>query len=276
MYKEEGEKTILSFSFINKTDTDIEVTNGGKDIEYGKANLAGLRYHKQLYSPNILDATLEFSNQNAREKMLAVSQLLSGLNASLDVIDITEEEGPKGYVYSQSESGISICKGYVVGEVQPNFSVAAAKKMFVELKIYSPDKALDDFEFSKAYTGESLGSNILAKGVKAIMPDAPVKTDTSGMRVLKIAGSEESDLVQPYLVQYNETFHNFLSRIANRCGEFLYYEGDALSRGGSAQERLYPVRLRQDILQRLRRRQSEGCRFQLQLYERQKLQSALE
>lgn len=37
-------------------------------------------------------------------------------------------------------------------------------------------------------------------------------------------GSETKEFIQPYLVQYNESFFDFLVRISNRCGEFLYYE----------------------------------------------------
>ena len=32
------------------------------------------------------------------------------------------------------------------------------------------------------------------------------------------------EFIQPYLVQYNESFLDFLVRVTNRCGEFFYYE----------------------------------------------------
>lgn len=34
----------------------------------------------------------------------------------------------------------------------------------------------------------------------------------------------DKEFIQPYLVQYNESFFDFLVRVSNRCGEFLYYE----------------------------------------------------
>lgn len=34
----------------------------------------------------------------------------------------------------------------------------------------------------------------------------------------------DKEFIQPYLVQYNESFLDFLVRVSNRCGEFLYYE----------------------------------------------------
>ena len=36
--------------------------------------------------------------------------------------------------------------------------------------------------------------------------------------------SETKEFIQPYLVQYNDSFFDFLVRVSNRCGEFLYYE----------------------------------------------------
>lgn len=36
--------------------------------------------------------------------------------------------------------------------------------------------------------------------------------------------SETKEFIQPYLVQYDESFFDFLVRVSNRCGEFLYYE----------------------------------------------------
>ena len=39
------------------------------------------------------------------------------------------------------------------------------------------------------------------------------------------------EFVQPYLMQYNESFYDFLARTSNRCGEFLYYEDGKLYLG---------------------------------------------
>ena len=39
------------------------------------------------------------------------------------------------------------------------------------------------------------------------------------------------EIRQPYLVQYNESFYDFLARSAIRCGEMLYFEGGSLNLG---------------------------------------------
>ena len=37
--------------------------------------------------------------------------------------------------------------------------------------------------------------------------------------------------IQPYLVQYNESFYDFMVRTANRCGEFFFWDDNALRLG---------------------------------------------
>lgn len=42
------------------------------------------------------------------------------------------------------------------------------------------------------------------------------------------------EFIQPYLVQYNESFLDFLVRVTNRCGEFFFYEGGKIHIGWKA------------------------------------------
>lgn len=57
---------------------------------------------------------------------------------------------------------------------------------------------------------------VVKKGQFIIIPKAKYLTYKMG--------SETKEFIQPYLVQYNESFFDFLVRVSNRCGEFLYHE----------------------------------------------------
>lgn len=57
---------------------------------------------------------------------------------------------------------------------------------------------------------------VVKKGQFIIIPKAKYLTYKMG--------SETKEFIQPYLVQYDESFFDFLVRVSNRCGEFLYYE----------------------------------------------------
>ena len=67
-------------------------------------------------------------------------------------------------------------------------------------------------------------------------------TTTDGIEINKISGSgkEKADLkilkerIQPYLVQYNESFYDFMVRTCNRCGEFFFWDNGALRVGRTA------------------------------------------
>ena len=50
---------------------------------------------------------------------------------------------------------------------------------------------------------------------------------------------ERDELRIPYIVQYNETFYQFLVRAANRFGEFLYFEDGKLHLGMQPSEGNY-------------------------------------
>lgn len=49
------------------------------------------------------------------------------------------------------------------------------------------------------------------------------------------------EFIQPYLVQYNESFFDFLVRVSNRCGEFLYYEDGYFNIGWKNTEVKTPI-----------------------------------
>ena len=73
-----------------------------------------------------------------------------------------------------------------------------------------------------------------AEKEKARKPEVPVACTTDNMQILKYDTGKEH--IFPYLVQYNESFYDFLARTTNRWGEFMYYENDKLNIGydGSA------------------------------------------
>ena len=84
--------------------------------------------------------------------------------------------------------------------------------------------------------------------------DGPLdKTDTE-LKDIKIEGNSIFNItpqllhyhngiefIQPYLVQYNESFFDFLVRVSNRCGEFLYYEDGYFNIGWKNTEVKIPI-----------------------------------
>ena len=66
-------------------------------------------------------------------------------------------------------------------------------------------------------------------------PEIPMTYTAANMRMLKYKrGNNYHEHIFPYLVQYNESFYDFLARTTNRWGEFMFFENDQLNFGYDA------------------------------------------
>ena len=135
--------------------------------------------------------------------------------------------------------GKSIADGYRVVNIQPRRRLNnSSLQTTLTIYMYSPDKYLDMQKYSKCYTGKRLGKDVL-KGILGELETGPykIKIPLDCLHQQNMLSKEDNDLkdkdekregIHPYLVQYNETPYHFLTRSANRCGEFLFYEDGKL------------------------------------------------
>lgn len=222
-YTEKKKPKDFSAKFNNHINTKLVYTkeDDTKATSFGEMNLSSLSYLKQLYSPNCIKVSIECSD-DLGESMQELAKLFKEARAKLDVVKFTETVDGQGVKRkSVDDTGAKkIADEYEVYESSPKYD-GKQKKMYIDLVMYSPDKVLDTFEYSKAYTNKRLGQDIFKSEADSIS-SKKLRLECSNMQVLRLKTGEEFS--QPYLVQYNETFYSFLSRVANRCGEFLYYD----------------------------------------------------
>lgn len=204
-------------------------------VDFGKLNLFSLKYHKQLYEPSCIRATLECSSESRNAVLPALANLFTEARAKLEVVNFKETvdatTGNTSIDIDTTVEARQIADGYEVYKSSPRYDTAQ-KKLYLDLVIYSPDKVLDSFEYSRAYTNKRLGIDIFKNESKTLSPS--LSTECKNMQILRLpfTGTDQTkntdengdEFLQPYLVQYNESFYSFLSRVANRCGEFLYYD----------------------------------------------------
>lgn len=107
-----------------------------------------------------------------------------------------------------------------------------------ELYIFSLDKKLQLDKFCKAYMGQKLGAELLPGMLDngGALANLGIELNKAQLQVLSYEKQEAEDKItdefrQPYLVQYNETFYDFLIRTAHRCGELVYFTGGKLVLG---------------------------------------------
>ena len=206
--------------------------------------LGGVKVNRKIYQPVEIEAELDIILKDVDHSSTKptkvpsfdnVSALLLRRQVRVDLLQVGWSS--KESLSLEDEKVYNIARNCYVYELNPQLKRDAnGKKMYVKLNIFSMDKLLTLNKYSKAYVARKLGEGILQPEVLqfgTLSGDAPlVQTDVSGLRNLKYKDHNgEHEFIQPYLVQYNETFYEFLVRTSNRCGEFLYFEDGTLTLG---------------------------------------------
>ena len=178
-----------------------------------------VEFRKQMYSPNSIEAYLlikPLDTSTVKYKAFPSKSQLNTLFANRLV----------KLACDNSE----VCNDYYVHEIIPR---KYADQMYVTLKIFSPDKVMTLKKYCRTWTAKRLGSEILAGEIgnfsitRGGTPKS-LESNTDNMKHIKSDGKEH---IFPYLVQYNESFYDFLARTSNRWGEFLFYEEGKLQIG---------------------------------------------
>ena len=216
-----------------------------KEISDGSHNyyllLLGVKVNRKIYQPteieaelDIMQATIGSSNQqeNTAPQFNDVRNLLLQRQVKLEILEVDRTSGVQVY-----KNSYTIAKNCYVYEMTPQLKCDGnGTKMYVKLCIFSMDKLMTLNKYSKAYVARKLGSEILqSESLKfgTIKDRVPlIDTDIESLKHLKYSEGDNSyEFIQPYLVQYNESFYDFMVRTANRCGEFLYFEEGRLVLG---------------------------------------------
>lgn len=198
-----------------------------KDSYSVVALLKSLSYHKKIFQPVEIRATLSLTwTGTAQPSHSFLTKVFLNQRAELKVYD------------KAANLDKIIAKNCFVFQMNPRYkTVSNSSSMDLELCIFSLDKLLTLDKYSKAYTGKRLGKDIFTQELTGFSVNGMTITGwTDNMQFLKLSNGE---MRIPYAVQYNETFYDFLRRIAMRYGEFLYFENGKLRLGLNTSEDNY-------------------------------------
>lgn len=219
---------------IVKEDTSGIFLEGdnGKINNYG-FHILKIGFTKQIYEPTAISVDIEVYPSEEGNEDSAWSPIMR---------DTLEEVFKDKRVSLQSMADDNtndkekklIGSYYYVSEIKPHYK---KDSMYFTLIIYSPDKLMTKNQDSKTFVAKKLCAGILAEELKNYtLPwdkSQSIKWKNN-MKILAYKGGEEGKMTEhifPYLVQYNESFHDMLIRTANRWGEFLYFEDGCLNVG---------------------------------------------
>ena len=213
-----------------QNDTELYVNHGGV---WMWLSLYGVTFERKIYEPGHIQAEI-------------MIRTVSSLTVS-NVFDMLDSRKA-----SLSVDGVDVAQNYYIHEISPQFESKSVKKdgqttteyyVYVKLDIYSPDKLMTLNKYSRAYLGHRLIGDLVtlmkddfARPGKELSIDLKPLEDSQLQQLGYKENNVMKELIQPYLVQYNESFHDFLVRVANRCGEIFYFENGSLCFGLSDKE----------------------------------------
>lgn len=227
----------------------LVLTNGsnvsvGFDSRAYTLSLYGLSHVRKMYEPGRIQAEVLVTVTVSKSELMTVATIRNMFlkrGVTLKVLD-----GSKSY---------TVAEKYYIHSITPRFTSTTSGdnlvyQIYTKLDIYSPDKRFTLNKFSCAYVGKRLQADIIGKAldnysVAYTYPDekatdvqsTPLKITLATDRKLIHLGYTDTtssalvELYHPYLVQYNESFYDFIKRVANRCGEALYFENGTLCCG---------------------------------------------
>ena len=136
-------------------------------------------------------------------------------------------ENFRGKLITLSNNNIILAKDYYVFNIKQ-------KKEKVILKAYSVDYFLTIDKFCQAFTAKTLVDGIIKPSLQKSQSShfAKYRTILTGLENGYIGNNIVNNVknfqgtVIPYAVQYNESLYDFMVRICNRDGEFLFFDDE--------------------------------------------------
>ncbi len=190
----------------------------GSVQDLGTATLISLNIKKEMYMPAHIEAVLQIKLAQA-VTITAMTQ--DGVNGSK-----INYKAMLGRFVDLSDGTKTIAKDYIIFDYMPEYKPSDnGTALYLKLNIYSPEKVLSYQKYNKCYVAKKLGADVF-KGIAAKYSKEIKKISIDNLQhiMTKDAEGKDTEFIQPYLVQYEETALDFLTRSANRCGEFMYYE----------------------------------------------------
>ena len=197
--------------------------------------VSSVKYDKRIFKPGELVVELTCTC-NKEDTKLTINNVTSALKSAL--YDSTNKKRSTIYFlgYTGDDNGtdkdalIDVCSKYYVHDFTVTSNNGSIK---VVLNCYSPDKLLTLDKYSKVYCGDTFNS-MLFNHMKNQPTDLELNYDVKNITNARTYGEADdkiSEIRFPFLVQYNESYYDFLRRIAVRCGEYLFHEDGKLTLG---------------------------------------------
>ena len=220
-----------------KTNPEIVLVKDSKTQEFSIGDnkyevvLKNLSFMKKMYEPGFVSADIQFKLSGST-KWKAVSK--HDLDTTFKSVEVElaygKAEKDKDGKWAFSDKA-TICSNYYIYQINARYM---SDSLFATMMIYSVDKQLTVEEGCYSYVSKRLCRDII-EGRKNDFALPYKLTDHvdynyNHLKVINMDAAHK-EAIFPYLVQYNESYYDFLVRTCNRWGEFLYFEDGKLTIG---------------------------------------------
>ena len=250
IYKSEDNSKILTLTYDSvpkgdqvNDDTFNQVKINGESFP---CKLLELQFIKNIYQPGFVFFKFQVNCADTGSGKLKITDLFTLFQDTY--LNLEGEKGEEEQEGEEEKKGggdtQSVAEKYHLFEIRPEIKVSSTSTMNVTIFAYSPDKFLTLDKYCKAFTGKKLFQEIVCNTVNwpTRLPQEIkdgskinlnlIQSDLQHIAVPKKTSEEKvKEYIQPYLVQYNESFFDFLVRVMNRCGEFFFFENGAFHFG---------------------------------------------
>lgn len=234
-----GEKSVKYGCSAEDKKVCLCVGNGSPWLlKYGSLELrltvSSVKYDKRIFKPGEL--VVELTCVSNEDSLFMNKGIVSALKSVL-YDSVTNNRSAIYFLgYTGEDTGtdkedlIDVCSNYYVHDFTVTSNSNPTK---VVLNCYSRDNLLTLDKYSKVYCGDTFNGklfNTMEYQPQGLFLSYDVKNLVNA-RTYCENNDKISEIRFPFLVQYNESFYDFLRRIAVRCGEYLYHDEGKLTLG---------------------------------------------
>lgn len=213
--------------------------------------LNSIEYDKKVYEPGKIVFRLSCTKGDEYWSELPKVLKTAFLDKKVCMYTVTSDSTTLKMAHNYYIHAITFHKGLEKGIGANGYELVDKTVCYVEVTCYSPDYKLKLKKFSKAWSKIKL-SDIFKSNIKdpaiSDLWSKTVQPTVKSLSYLNYKGKDPNDknkeitqeLLHPYLVQYNESFYDFLVRVTSRSGEFMFYEKQESEQDGYLQLGLLP------------------------------------
>jgi hypothetical protein len=193
-----------------------------KNISY-KINIQDIKFTKKIYSPNTIIAELQIA-QGSTEAGEVSGENLFLSRKLLETIFLDRQVE----LYCNGNQENMVGSDFYVHKISPRYTKTY---LYVTMSIYSPDYQLTVEECCQMFVAKKMSEIITDNKKSYVLPYDKATSISVNDKNMQHFVTADQEHIFPYLVQYNESYYDFLKRTSNRWGEFLYYESGELHIG---------------------------------------------